>query len=100
MLNLRNSHVEFMKAGENFPFKSRQKNVLIINDHLTMPRQLSLQQRIFIITEAKNTTFADLIQLFIAKFPGTTPPTRKAVYSREQNDINKQEGSSVIVLIS
>ena len=46
-----------------------------------MPRQLSLQQRKFIVTEAKNTSFADLIQLFIAKFPGTTPPTRKAVFN-------------------
>ena len=65
-----------------------------------MPRKLTLQQRIFIVSESKDTPLRmALIQLFIAKFPGITPPTRKAVYSREQNDINKQEGSSVIVLI-
>ena len=97
--NLMNSHGNFTKSGIDFPLKSRQ-NLLIINDHLIMPRKLTLQQRIFIVSESKDTPFAALIQLFIAKFPGITPPTRKAVYSREQNDINKQEGSSVIVLIS
>ena len=96
--NLMNSHGNFTKSGIDFPLKSRQ-NLLIINNHLIMPRKLTLQQRIFIVSESKDTPFAALIQLFIAKFPGITPP-REAVYSREQNDINKQEGSSVIVLIS
>ena len=94
-----NSHGNFTKSGIDFPLKSRQ-NLLIINDHLIMPRKLTLQQRIFIVSESKDTPFAALIQLFIAKFPGITPPTRKAVYSREQNDINKQEVLSMIVLIS
>ena len=75
-----NSHGNFTISGIDFPLKSRQ-NLLIINDHLIMPRKLTLQQRIFIVSESKDTPFAALIQLFIAKFPGITPPTRKAVYN-------------------
>ena len=70
-----NSHGNFTISGIDFPLKSRQ-NLLII-----MPRKLTLQQRIFIVSESKDTPFAALIQLFIAKFPGITPPTRKAVYN-------------------
>ena len=75
-----NSHGNFTISGIDFPLKSFQ-NLLIINDHLIMPRKLTLQQRIFIVSESKDTPFAALIQLFIAKFPGITPPTRKAVYN-------------------
>ena len=94
-----NFHGNFTKTGIDFPLKSHQ-HLLITNEHLIMTRKLTLQQRIFIVSESKDTPFAALIQLFIAKFPGITPPTRKAVYSREQNDINKQEVLSLIVLIS
>lgn len=43
--------------------------------------QLTEQQRIFLINETKNTSYAALMQLFVAKFPGTPPPTPKAIYN-------------------
>ena len=75
-----NSHGNFTKTGIDFPLISHQ-NLLITNEHLIMTRKLTLQQRIFIVSESKDTPFSALIQLFIAKFPGITPPTRKTVFN-------------------
>ena len=79
-----NSHGNFTKTGIDFPLISHQ-NLLITNEHLIMTRKLTLQQRVFIVSESKDTPSSALIQLFIAKFLESLPLLGKPSSTSRRN---------------